>query len=48
MLVSEYLDESAADGCVASEQGEYDLVGKKELVDVTDGSIESFSQEESC
>ena len=30
LLVSEYLNESAVDGCAVSEQREYDLVGKKE------------------
>ena len=33
--------------CVVAEQGEQDLVGKKELVDVADGIVESFFQEES-
>ena len=42
----ENLEESAMDDCVVSEQREY-LVGKKELVDVADGIVESFSQEES-
>ena len=41
----EYLEEIAADGCVASKQWEYNLVRKKESGDVAGGSGKPYPLE---